>query len=103
MNEMNVKSADRVAYLIAGYVRQTLTEKEHDELDEWITASDDNQRLFEELTDPATIQKGLHDVEKINENKARERIKSKISFTDMQVVKKKRQWMPYSIAASIIL
>ena len=46
-NGMNEASADRVAYLVAGYIRQTLTEKEHDELDEWITTSDDNQLLFE--------------------------------------------------------
>ena len=102
INGMNEASADRVAYLVAGYIRQTLTEKEHDELDEWITTSDENQRLFEELTDPAAIEKGLNEMEKVNTGAAMERIKSKIRFTDVEIKKKKR-WMPYSIAASIIV
>jgi hypothetical protein len=47
-NDQNVeRRANRIAYLVAGYLRQALTEKEHDELDEWITTNDDNQRLFE--------------------------------------------------------
>jgi transmembrane sensor len=102
-NGMNEASADRVAYLVAGYIRQTLSEKEHDELDGWITASDENQQLFEELTDPATIQKGLHVMEKVDEDAARERIKSKISFSDKEVKRGKRRWMSYSTAAAIVL
>jgi len=102
-NGMNELSADRVAFLVAGYIRQTLSEKEHDELDGWITASDDNQQLFEELTDPATIRKGLHVMEKVDEDAARERIKSKISFTDKEIPRGKKRWMSYSAAASIII
>src|ERR1700676_95897 len=45
------EQAYRVAYLIAGYIRESLTQQEHQELDDWVTASMDNQRLFEELTD----------------------------------------------------
>lgn len=44
-----LEKAYRTAYLIAGFIKQTLTEEEHDELDEWVAASDDNMRLFEEL------------------------------------------------------
>ena len=102
-NGMNEASAERVAYLVAGYIRQTLSEKEHDELDEWITASDDNQRLFEELTDPATIRKGLDVMETVNTDAARERIKSKISFTDKEIPRGKKRWMSYSTAAAIVL
>jgi len=103
INGMNEASADRVAYLVAGYLRQTLTEKEHDELDDWMTANDENQKLFEELTDPATIERGLNEMERVNVGAAMERIKSKIRFTDQVETKKKKRWMPYSIAASIIL
>jgi len=103
MNEMNEKSADRVAYLVAGYIRQTLSEQEHDELDEWMTASDENQRLFEELTDPITIQRGLREFDVPNEDLALHRIKSKIRFTDKEVKKKRRSWISYSAAASIII
>ena len=103
INGMNEANADRVAYLVAGYLRQTLTEKEHDELDEWITTNDDNQRLFEELTDPVSIERGLNEMDKANAGAAMERIKSKIRFTDEVQIKKKTKWMPYSIAASLIL
>jgi transmembrane sensor len=102
-NGGNEASADRAAYLVAGYIRQTLSEKEHDELDAWITASDDNQRLFEELTDPATIRSGLHVMENVDADAARERIKSKISFTDKEIPRAKKRWMPYSTAAAIVV
>jgi ferric-dicitrate binding protein FerR (iron transport regulator) len=102
-NGRNEASADRVAYLVAGYIRQTLSEQEHDELDAWITASDDNQRLFEELTDPATIRRGLHVMENVDADAARERIKSKISFTDKEIPRAKKRWMPYSTAAAIVV
>lgn len=76
-NYSNEERAHRIACLVAGYLRQILNEKELDELDEWITANDGNQQLFEELTDPAAIQKGLNVMEKVDEDAARERIKRK--------------------------
>ncbi len=101
-NKMGEEEAARVAYLIAGYIRHTLTEKEHDELDEWITASDENLKLFEELTDPDTIQEGLNKMSKIDVDGARERVKSRIKFTDSKAGAKRR-WVPMGIAASVIL
>ena len=53
------EKASRVAYLIAGYIRNTLTESEHDELDKWVEVSDKNMLLFEELTDEKNIQANL--------------------------------------------
>jgi transmembrane sensor len=50
---------DRVAYLISGYIRQTLTVKEHDELDEWVLADDKNMLRFEELTDEKHLEANL--------------------------------------------
>lgn len=49
------REAVRIAYLIAGFIRHTLTKEEHDELDRWVEASDANMRLFEDLTDPEYI------------------------------------------------
>ncbi|HEU5168013.1 MAG TPA: FecR domain-containing protein [Chitinophagaceae bacterium] len=102
MNEMNEQGADRVAYLVAGYIRQTLTEKEHDELDEWITANNDNQRLFEELTDPVTIQRGLEKFDASDADIVLHRIKNKIRFKEPKRTPK-RKWMLYGVAASVIL
>ncbi len=57
--------AYRVAYLIAGYIRETLSKQEHQELDDWVCASMDNQRLFEELTDPGNLEGWLKWKEKL--------------------------------------
>jgi ferric-dicitrate binding protein FerR (iron transport regulator) len=55
----SMQEADRIAYLIAGHITNTLTEAEKDELDEWVTVNDENMRLFAELTDEKNIIKGL--------------------------------------------
>jgi hypothetical protein len=39
------------AKLIIGYTHNSLTEEEKDQLDEWITASDDNLAIFETLAE----------------------------------------------------
>ncbi len=53
------KEAYRIAYLIAGYIRNALTEKEHIELDDWININDHNMQLFEDLTDEKNIEANL--------------------------------------------
>lgn len=51
--------ARRLATLLAGYMRGTLNEEEHNELDEWVGASDKNMKLFEELTDKGNVNLAL--------------------------------------------
>ena len=46
----------RIAYLINGFLRDNLSEAEHNELDAWIETSPENMRLFEELTDEGNLQ-----------------------------------------------
>src|SRR5689334_5616569 len=65
MNNSHEKKARRIATLLAGYMRDNLTPAEHDELDEWVGASDKNMRLFEELTDERRVQLAL---ELLNDN-----------------------------------
>jgi ferric-dicitrate binding protein FerR (iron transport regulator) len=101
-NEVPGQDAYRVAYLIAGYISNSLSEAEKDELDEWVTASDENMQLFAELTDEKNIEKGLKERGLYNADKAVERLKQKIGTT------KKKQAKPISffavgIAASILL
>lgn len=59
------KEAYRVAYLIAGYIRNTLTRAEHQELDDWVIASDKNMKLFEDLTDERNIEANLSMMENV--------------------------------------
>jgi hypothetical protein len=51
--------AKRIATLLCGYMRDSLTPQEHDELDEWVGASDKNMRLFEELSDESRVLAAL--------------------------------------------
>jgi transmembrane sensor len=95
--------ATRVAWLVAGYLQQTLSEKEHDELDNWITASDENQQLFEGLTDPEVIEKGIRKMDETDTESALEKIKLKIHFTPTKTDSGKRRIWVYGIAASVLL
>jgi hypothetical protein len=61
------KLARRIAYLIHAYIMQTISEEEHNELDEWVGASMNNQRLFEELTDPVFLEKSKGSIQMIND------------------------------------
>ncbi len=53
------EKAYRIAYLIAGFIRHALTEKEHDELDNWVNENDHNMELFEDLTDEKNLTANL--------------------------------------------
>lgn len=55
----SMKEAERTAYLIAGYINDSLTEGEQDELNAWVESSDDNLRLFEELTDEQNVKANI--------------------------------------------
>lgn len=51
----------RISYLIDAYLRESISPEEHDELDAWVGASDENMRIFEEKTSASN--------EKIKEDK----------------------------------
>lgn len=51
-SDKNFKTAYRVSYLLAGYIRKSLTEEEQAELDAWLKEDPRNKKIFEELTDP---------------------------------------------------
>lgn len=95
--------AERIAYLINGFIQKNLTESEHDELDEWVSASMKNQRLFEELTDPENIQKWVNWRNRLDTNAAYERVKTKIGLSQGPGSFKKRRRWPYWIAAAAII
>ncbi|MBL7743127.1 MAG: DUF4974 domain-containing protein [Chitinophagaceae bacterium] len=98
--------AERIAYLIAGHLRQTLSEVEKDELDEWITSDDKNQLLFEEMVSPWLLEQNLKEYDKPDEAAALKRIKEKLLFsTPVPTIQpnKKRKLLRWSIAASVLV
>jgi transmembrane sensor len=100
--EPQLPQVERVAYLIAGYLQGTLTEAEHDELDEWVVASDENTRLFEDLTDENNLEFAIQWFQSLNQEKALHKIKEKLGLR-----KEARPFLqrlaPYAIAASLII
>ncbi len=94
--------AKRIAYLINGYNLRNLSGEEDRELDEWVTASMRNQQLFEELTDPANLEKWTGVMKKLDRNAAMEKIKSRIRFEPKSRASFRWKSWPYWTAAAVL-
>src|SRR5579872_485163 len=95
------KLAFRIAWLIAGYLGETLTQQEHVELDDWVTASIDNQKLFEELTDPSNVDYWLLWKDRLPVDEVLDRLKKRMAFTPESRRKRVLLRRPLLVAASI--
>lgn len=96
------EKAYRIAYLVLGYLRKTLTEAEHDELDAWVEASDENMLLFEELTDEKNIEANLEWMESIQTENALEKTKKQLQFAPSAKNRKRKLW-PLIAAAALLI
>jgi transmembrane sensor len=93
--------AERIGYLIASFIKGTLTPLERRELDEWILLSDENEKLFEQLTDEENIAATMAWYAGLNQEKAWKRLQGKINF---RTGKKTRSPIYFvAIAASFII
>lgn len=98
--DMN-KVAHRIAFLISGYIRGTITEKDHDELNDWVNASDHNMQLFEELTDENNLEANLQWMDKVNSEQSYQQLQESGAFKKpTRKFKINRVWIA---AASVIL
>lgn len=96
--------AQRIAYLIAGYVRNTLSEKERDELDDWICENERNEDTFLELIDPKFQEQGIEERKSYNSALAIEKIREKLQFHQPATpVKTIRKWLAPLAAAALVL
>ena len=55
--------AFRIASLVAAFIHNRLTTAEEQELDEWVGASFENQRLFEQMIDESNHKKWLAEMD----------------------------------------
>lgn len=96
----HLQIAERIVYLIAGHLRGTLTDEEADELDNWITESDENLALFEKLTDEENIEAAMDRFHSISQQqpKAWRQLKKKIESAH-----KPLSFMPWIVAASLLV
>ncbi len=100
LGDMNL-AAERTAYLIAGYIQNTLTEKEHDELDNWINEDDHNMQLFEELTDEQNILVNMEWMDEAYVLQSFKALQEKGVFNLQTKKVYNKNWLP--IAASVII
>ncbi|HRQ49601.1 MAG TPA: hypothetical protein PLR74_03640, partial [Agriterribacter sp.] len=103
INKDDLEAAYHTARLIAGYIRSTLTEKEKDELDDWICASDNNMRLFARLTDEKNIEDSLKQRHAFNSEAAIEKLEQKIRAEQTRRPLRKNRVFIYAAAAAILL
>ncbi|MBO9731958.1 MAG: FecR domain-containing protein [Chitinophaga sp.] len=92
----------RIAYLVSRYHRDLLTAVEEEELRTWITASADNQRLFEQLTDPDILRSKLSQYEKFDMTAAWATFSAQ-HFPAAKVVRASRTYWWWSAAAAVLL
>ncbi len=96
------KEAYRVAYLIAGYIRNTLTQAEHEELDDWVNDSDRNMKLFEDLTDEKNIEANLAMLDKTRTEQVFKELQQTGRFEKSQKKNHKLVWMTAAAAAVLL-
>lgn len=72
------EQAFRIAFLVAGFMQNKLSPAEHDELNGWVNEQEQNQLLFEQLTDETTLQQGLQQIKMTGTQAALQRVKKKI-------------------------
>ncbi|MDB5200852.1 MAG: hypothetical protein JWQ27_261 [Ferruginibacter sp.] len=89
----------RIAFLIAGFIRQSLTEAEHDELDVWVNDSDHNMLLFEDLTNEDNLEANLAWMDNIQAKQSLDQLLAKT-----KLVRSPRKKQPvYWVAAACLL
>ena len=93
----DIKQAYRTAYLIAGFLKRTLTEEEKRELDAWILASDENMELFEKMTDEKNIEQAADWFRKMNVEDELKAMKKRIHHRKPFLL-----WR-YAVAAAVVI
>jgi len=99
----SMPAPERIATLIFGFLREELTESETLELNEWVAASPENQRLFEDLTDTHNLISELADYQKFKAL-TWQRLQAEIpELRKHKAPDREMNWKMIAAAASIIL
>lgn len=73
-----MKEEFHIAELIAGYLSDSLDEREKQELDQWVSASKDNELLFDYLSDDNRLKENIRAKSNYNKNLAWDNVQRKI-------------------------
>jgi ferric-dicitrate binding protein FerR (iron transport regulator) len=96
------EKAFRIAYLVAGFIKENLTEAEHSELDDWVNENMDNQRRFEKWIDPDNIEAWRHYRDKLDMEMKYQHLKSRIDIHGRKQKSKIKSLVPWLVAAVLL-
>lgn len=94
-----LENSQRISYLIGGFITNTLTIEEREELDAWVVADEANMQLFEDMTDDQMIDQFLKWLATRDTEGQLINVKKRLKFKNKSRVIK---WWHYAAAACII-
>jgi ferric-dicitrate binding protein FerR (iron transport regulator) len=97
--------AEHIAGLIAGYLKEELDEAGKASLNAWVSASGENQQLFEQLTGEDTLLQRMNDFSAVDSDRIWDKTMQRLQLRTARVktpVIKMNRWR-YMAAASIIV
>lgn len=87
-----------IAMLIKKHIQDELTDNERDQLAGWIRESEENQKVFDELTDEGTLQQALKDLYEF-----KQALNNSQSVSVVSLNSSKTNWVKYMVAAAVLL
>jgi transmembrane sensor len=105
MEEPNVSLATRISDLISGYLFNSLSETELDELEQWINATADNRQIFESIVNESALSHGGQVYTTANTMSALNEAKKELGFIVNKAESKRirKLWVNIGVAAAIIM
>jgi transmembrane sensor len=94
----NLEQGYRIAYLIAQHLKGVITEAERIELDQWLSQSANNRRLFDQLTDPQYLEAQAREQNDIDTDSYLGKFKANMIAKDR---KTQRIWIATAVAAAV--
>lgn len=89
----------RAAYLIGGFIQQTLSVEEEEELEQWMLKSEKNMQIFEDLTEESAVDDYMRWYFERDVEARLAEVKKKIQFKPNR---RTFSFWPIAIAASVI-
>jgi len=93
-----------IAGLISKLITERLSADEQAKLDNWIQESDDNRRLFDELTNPAKLEHELERGDQVSTEQAWENMNQRLGDDPVSVKPvRNTEWVRLGLAASLLM
>ena len=102
MSDQNINN-ERIPELVLKHLLRQLTDNEQTELDQWRTASPENEAEFVTLTDRAQLQLKLADFNQVNSEGIWEKIKTDVPELQIEPVNRSKYvWFRIAVAAAVL-